>query len=192
VRYYAASLDFIKLLQGTVALNEASLRAFYAEHPENYDSICFSYATVDSSNYSSFVADRHSGMSTASLAHKYGGSSCTSPGHQGYEVVRSQTLSQPLDTFPALPYIPQGASQGYFIAATSRTSNSFDTVSGQVLADARAYNAALAARSEASIIAASKVTIDPAFARWIDSQAKTAVLSTPRAKLTPFAGVGLS
>jgi len=193
VRYYAASLDFISKISNSIPLDDASLRAFYAQHPENYDTICYKFATVTSANYQQFQVDRASGKSVSWLAANYpGGSGCVSPTQQGYTIVRSQTSGQALNTFPAQPYVPANSSSGFFIAATSRTPNPFESVASLVLADARSVNSAIASQDESTIIAAAHVRIDPAFARWIAASAKTQPLTTPKASLTPFAGVGLT
>ena len=174
----ASSLFLLSQLNSTVTLDTASMKAYYASHVANYDTICVSVAIVSPTSVATFDAAEAQGLSVAALARKYsldtsssargGAVGCFAPSSTSYASVRADTLATPLNTFPKTPQLIAQNGQQYalFAAATKRTTTPFAQAQAIVLADLQSLNATSANRVKQSILFQAAVAVDPAFGRW--------------------------
>lgn len=172
----AASLFLLNKLDTTIPMTVANIKAYYAQHISDYDTICVSVAVVAPSQVSAFTAAQSSGASVGELAKKFsvdksaanGGSyGCYSPTSSNYASVRSDTVKLPLNTYAA----PQGINYGgqtyaLYVAATKRTSTPFAQAANAVVSDVQNVNASSASTVKQNILYAAAVSVDPAFGRW--------------------------
>ena len=172
----AASLFLLNKLDTTIPMTVANIKAYYAQHISDYDTICVSVAVVAPSQIPAFTAAQSSGSPVGELAKKFsvdksaakGGSyGCYSPTSSNYSSVRSDTVKLPLNTYSA----PQGINYGgqtfaLYVAATKRTSTPFAQAVNAVVSDVQNVNATSASTIKENILYAAAVAVDPAFGRW--------------------------
>jgi len=172
----AASLFLLNKLDTTIPMTVANIKAYYAQHISDYDTICVSVSVVAPSQVSAFTTAQSSGASVSDLAKKFsvdksavnGGTyGCYSPTSSNYSSVRSDTVKLPLNTYSA----PQGinyAGQTFalYVAATKRTPTPLAQAINTVVSDVQNVNATSASTIKQNILYAAAVSVDPAFGRW--------------------------
>ena len=177
VEAQAASVYLLSQLNSTIAINNASLRAYYQSHLSSYQTICVSVAVVAPARVSAFLVAQKAGGSVATLARTFsvdvsaargGSDGCFGPSSQYFAGVRSDTVSTALNSFPTTPLSIQyhGGTYAFFVAPTKRTTTPFAQAESVVLADVQNANAAKATSVKASILYAAAVAIDPSFGQW--------------------------
>lgn len=173
----AASLFLVTKLNTTIPLTTASMKAYYASHVANYDTICVSIALVAPTSVAAFAAAQSNGATVAQLARQFsvdpsrtraGVYGCYPPTNSSYTGVRADVASTPLDTFPKTPqYISyNGGTYALFVALTKRTVTPYDQAGSAVLADLRNANASSANTIKQDILYQDAISVDPAFGRW--------------------------
>lgn len=173
----AASLRIVGTLKSTVPLTVASMKAYYAAHKSNYDSICVSIALVAPTRVTVFQKAEGTGLSVAALAKRYsadpsgqkgGAYGCFAPTSTSYSGVRADTLTTALHKFPKTPqYISyNGSTYALFVAPTKRTVTPFVAAERSILSDLETSNASSANTVKAKILTFSAISVDPAFGRW--------------------------
>ena len=177
IRAQAASIYLLGKLDGTIPLTEASLKAYYAAHTSDYDTLCISIALVPPAKLTAFQSDQQNGATVEELAKKYsvdasgksgGAYGCYGPTSSSYASIRADVANRPLNSFPTTPqYISyNGGTYALFVAATSRTTTPFAKASSAVLADIQSLNAAAANTAKNKILYRAAIAVDPAFGRW--------------------------
>ena len=172
----SASLFLLSKLDTTIPMTLANIKAYYAQHISDYDTICVSVAVVAPSQVSAFTSAQSSGASVSELAKTFsvdksaanGGTyGCYSPTSSSYASVRSDTVKLALNTYSA----PQGINNGgqtyaLYVAATKRTPTPFAQAINAVVSDVQNVNATSASTVKQNILYAAAVSVDPAFGRW--------------------------
>lgn len=172
----AASLFLLNKLDTTIPMTVTNIKAYYAQHISDYNTICVSVAVVAPAQVSAFTAAQSSGASVGELAKKFsvdksaanGGSyGCYSPTSSNYSSVRSDTVKLSLNTYSD----PQGINYGgqtyaLYVAATKRTPTPFAQAANAVVSDVQNINATSASTIKENILYAAAVSVDPAFGRW--------------------------
>ncbi len=177
VEAQAASIFLISQLNSTIAINTASLQAYYTSHLSSYQSICVSVAVVAPAKVLAFQAAQKAGASVATLARTFsvdgsasrgGSDGCFGPTSQYFSGVRTDTATTALNTFPVTPLSISynGGTYAFFVAPTKRTTTPFAQAESAVLADVQNANATKATAVKASILYQAAVAIDPSFGRW--------------------------
>ena len=173
----AASIFLLSKLDGTIPLTEASLKAYYAAHTSDYDTLCISIALVPPTRLSAFQAAQRGGATVAELAKQYsvdasgktgGAYGCYAPSSSSYASIRSDVANRPLNTFPTTPqYISyNGGTYALFVAVTSRTTTPYAKASSAVFSDIQSQNASTANAAKVQILYRAAIAVDPAFGRW--------------------------
>ncbi len=169
-----ASVFLLSQLNSAIALNPASLQAYYGAHRSSYDTICVSVALVPATSFAAFRASQSVGMSVANLAKKYstdrssargGRYGCYGPTSSSYRVVRADTVSTGLNRFPLIP-LRANSGAGLFVAPTRRSVTPFAVAESAVLSDVQNSNASKATSIKSSILYAAAIAVDPAYGRW--------------------------
>ena len=173
----AASLYLLTKLDGTIPLNEASLKAYYEAHASDYDTLCISIALVSPTQLSAFEAAQKAGATVEELAKQFssdasgktgGAYGCYSPSSSSYSSIRSDVAGRPLNTFPTTPQFISynGGTYALYVAVTKRTPTPYDKASTAVLADVESLNATTANTAKERILYRAAIAVDPAFGRW--------------------------
>ena len=176
----ASSAYLLSKLNATIPLTASNIRAYFAAHHANYDTLCIAVAIVPQSSLSAFAASQAKGMSVAALAKKYsadpvtaakgGAYGCVAPNSSAFASVRSDVGAAALGHFPAspLPYTPTqgGPTYGLFVAATSKEPSTFAAAQGAVISDIQTQNASTGNSVKSNILYAAAVSVDPAYGRW--------------------------
>ena len=177
VQAQAASLFLVSKLNSTIPLTGAALRAYYASHSANYDTLCVSVALVPPSQVRAFAREQSRGATVVQLAKKFsvdpsskhGGSyGCFGPDSNTYASVRADVGRAPLRRFPATPQTVSlnGAPYALYVAVNERVATPFARALGAVLVDVRTINANSANTVKQNLLYRAAVAIDPAFGRW--------------------------
>jgi hypothetical protein len=212
----AASVEYLSRLKGAIPLTTQGTMNFYNAHPEDYDTICISYALVPAANVEPFLESRSQGMSVSNLAKKYsadptaksgGVYGCYPPTSEYYAAARLAVLGTPLNTFPDSGPVTtiEGGEYVQFYSPTKRTPNSYEVAAQQVFMDVQQYNAELASLGQTRILQHAQVYVDPAFGTWqaitgfcvSDEEPSKSFgcvlpLTKPAKVVTPNAGAGLA
>jgi len=178
VRSTAASQELVRQLGSSVALTMPNLLKYYQAHQSSYDTLCIAVAVVSPTQLASFHADQAKGLSVKALVAKYsidaqskakGGSlGCYPPANSSYSTVRTDVAGEALNAFGASPraITYNGATDGLYVAVTSRKVNSFTAVEQLVATDLQAQNSTSATSLQSTLLYKAAVAIDPALGRW--------------------------
>lgn len=178
IRSTAASIEMIHRLGTATPLTVAGLTSYYNAHQSSYDTLCISVAVVPQSQLAAFHADQLAGLSVKALVNKYsvepqskakGGSlGCFAPTSNSYSTVRTDVAGQALNTFGAVPRAITygGATDGLYVAVTSRKTNPFASIEQIVLNDVQTVNASSASAVQNNLLYQAAVALDPALGRW--------------------------
>jgi hypothetical protein len=173
----ASSLYLVSKLDKTIPLTTKSMKAYYASHSADYDTLCVSVAVVPLTQTSAFATAQAGGESVAALATQFsidssktkgGAVGCFAPTSTSYASVRSDVGSTALNTFPTTPQDINynGATEAFFVAPTARTVTPYAQAASAVLADLKSQNATTAHTAEETIVYRAAVDVDPAFGQW--------------------------
>jgi hypothetical protein len=177
VQDQATSLYLVKKLNKTIPLTQASMKAFYASHTADYDTLCVSIALVPPTKVAAFDSAQAAGASVATLAKEFsqdasaskGGTyGCYAPSSESYASVRSDVAGGTLGKFPTTPqYIDYNSSEyGLFVAVTKRTVTPYAKAAETVLSDLQNLNAQEATKVKNTLLEHAAVYVDPAFGQW--------------------------
>jgi hypothetical protein len=195
----AASELMASKLPSRIAETDVSLQAFYQGHLSEYQHICASIALVRPSDVGSFSADQASGLSVAVLAAKYsqdpsatagGAYGCFDPSSNARDLVRGVALN----AFGNPQTVTvQGQPYSLYVAATSRTQLSFETVVSQVLTDVRNVNSGSIEAAKQGIYQRVGVDVNPLLGRFGSGQQGVGIYApvSPATTNVPNEGTGL-
>ena len=177
IKAQAVSVFLLSKMNSTIPLTAANVKAYYAAHVADYDTLCVSVAVVPTTSVAAFARDQAAGMSVADLAKKYsldaskakgGAYGCYPPTSSSYATVRADVASTPLNTFPTSPRAIQsnGVTYALYVAATKRSTTPLAEAQSAVVADIQSLNASSANTLKDSILYRAAVKVDPALGRW--------------------------
>lgn len=195
LRAEAASVVLSSHLGAYIATTTASLRAYYAQHPTQYDTLCVSAAVVPPSQIAAFQAMEKTGASIAALVARFsidpqskaagGAIGCFAPSNQVYATVRSDLVNTTIGAFASSPVQINygGTTMALFVTATKVTPTPFASAAPRVLADVTALDTTSATSAKEQILYRAHVSIDPSLGRWGLSSSGPGVFSpgTPAA-----------
>ena len=196
----AASEVVLAKIPSRISEDDASLRAFYNSHRNEYAKICIRIAVVMKDDVPLFQADARAGKSAEALVKKYSvDASRNSKGEYGCfdattnarEFVRGAKIGEWGQ--------PQAVNVGgayLIVSPMSRTMQPFSDpkVQAQVLSDVRKLNAGSAGAIKEGIFARVGLRVNPQIGRFGNGQNGLGIYppATPSTSLVPNGGAGLS